>query len=409
MQYVESLPAPRRTLYSTSLVVLTIVITQFVLVAIPGAVEEFGGTALARQTDAIDQILRTISEATRDLSSAGGLLVSLGTSPLTTIAFVGTSLMTVLYLELRPFVPAFRLKRSLCNLYPETDLLSSTPARWSVQRATGVYELERSVVTALGAPPPREVPFDLIVPALLTPAMLFLGGMFINYGIQAERAWWLSDVPIAQSMLSYAYGAAIITGAGARLGWLARAWMRRARPYGGPYLPSEVRIRRTGLIVALRDPVTIFWATAVAGGFCVGFGLFAAPLQHEQPLATAWSLILLFVVAPLWFRMNRDVAAYLAERGDGRPGRPTLSFLAMATGWLSWRPAVLIIASACVLVSVYNTTVRVRRAEKVAGAADTNLLPPLLLVPAIVLFPFLLEHVQRAINAVWVSDGEVLD
>jgi hypothetical protein len=66
-------------------------------------------------------------------------------------------------------------------------------------------------------------------------------------------------------------------------------------------------------------------------------------------------------------------------------------------------------AIASVLVSVYNTCRRVQQVEAIAGQRPTNLLPPALLVVGFVLFPFVLAHIQRALNAAWRSDGDVLD
>jgi len=405
-QYLESLPIHGRVLYSTSLVALTIVVTQFVLLSVPGAAESFGATGMAQEADVIHRLLSTITEATSNLSSLGGLLVAVGDAPLRTVAFVFTSLTTVLYVELRSFVPAFRLKRTMFNLYPQPQLVSSTPARWGVQRATGLYEVEGTVLAELGAPPRREVPFDLIVPALLLPALLFLAAMMIEAG---RASWWQEGEP----HLSYTIASAIIAGVLARLGWLTRAYLRRTRRYAGPYLPSEVQIRGTDLIVALREPLTIFWATAVAGAFSAGVGVAAANNDPLRAFDVARFLALVFVVAPLWFRMNRDLSAYLSVRGAARPGFPVLSLLAMAIGGLvqmSGVPVLAVIAAAAaVVVSVYNTCGRVQRAEVLAGNQNaTNMLPPALLIVGFVVFPVVLAHIQRAINMVWRSDGDVL-
>lgn len=413
--YLDGLPTQRRPLYSTSLAVLTVVLTSFVLLSIPDAIERFGGTGMARNVDEINALLSTLRIIGADVTSLDAFFDAVRRAPLETVAFVLTSLLTVLYVELRPFVPAFRLKRAMFNRYPRPQDVSSTPAPWSVQRATGLYDLERSVVRDVGAPPRREVPFDLIVPALLMPSLLYLGWLLVQNG--------LFTLPLGERLLNYLFGVALIAGALVRLGWLTRAWLRRTRAYAGPYLPAEVRIHGTRLVVALRDPHSILATTGVLGALCVGisivgvrdFGSSILTLFGMRPTTfdAARFLLLGFVIAPVWYRINRDVSAYLKVRGASRTGRPWLSLLAMATGWLGTFDrsflAVVAVAAICwVLVSVYNTGRRVQRAEATAMAEPT-LLPPALLAAGFVAFPFVLRHIQRALNAAWRADGDLLD
>lgn len=404
-QYLESLPAYRWTLFSVSLALLTIVVTRFVLVQVPGAMELFGG--IPNQIGVTDRLLSTIRDVSQSLSSLQVLLEEIQRAPLLTTTFVFTSLATVLYLELRLFVSAFRLKRTLCNLHPQEELLTETPARWSVQRATGLYDLERSVAQRLETRPPREVPFDLIVPALLMPSLLFLAVLFIQQGLRNLQVLQ----PDASPLLSFVIASALVACLIARLAWLTRAWLRRLHADGGPYLPSEVLVCDDRLIVAVRDPGTLLWSTAVAGTFGIGLGGTAASglaVARVDAFDAAAFMVLAFVVAPVWFRMNRDVSAYLAVREEPRPGRPSVSLLAMVVGGVLAATSPLITA-VCVLGSVYATARRVRRAAEVAGAEGREVLPPAVLAAGFVVFPLALAHLQRVLNAVYLHDGDLVD
>lgn len=403
--YADSLPPSRRTWYTTTLIVLTIVVTRFVLTTLPGAAERLGATGSVTEIDAIERLLDTISRTASDFSSATGLLEELVRAPLRTIAFVGTSLMTVLYVELRLFVPAFRLKRTMFNLYPTPDAVWITPPRWAAQRANGLYALERTVERRLRAPRRFEVPFDLIVPGLLLPSLLFLGGMMIEAG-RADSGW-----DPTEPWLSYTVASAVFAGVGARLGWLVRAWARRVRPTDRLHLPSEVRINGERLIVALRDPSTILWSTLVGAGLCVGVGIAAGRLPEFSAAATVRFLVFTLVIGPLWLRMNRDVSAYLRARGEPSAGRPELSLLAAIAAGVPAPalPTFFVVGIGLMAASVYRTAKRVHRASVIAGASDTRLLPPAALTIGFVAFPLALAHLQRVINDIWQHAGTVVD
>jgi hypothetical protein len=417
-QYLESLSVRNRALYSTSLVLLTIVLTRVVLLAVPDAVRLFGGMGLENQVSQIDKLLMEISRTSSNLASLEDLVRALQTAPLRTVAFVGTSLTTVVYVELRLLVPSYRLKRTMFNLYPQQQRVASTPTRWAVQRAIGVYDLERNVLRRLGDAAKHEAPFDLIVPAMLMPSVLFLGWMSIDAGRQSIQP--------GDPLLSYTVGSAIVIGAVARLAWLTRAWLRRIGPDAGPYLPTEVRVRGTPLVVTLREPQTIFWTTAVFGVICIGTAIAAADGRSLQALQNVRFLVLAFVIAPLWYRMNRDLSAFLAARGARRPGRPLLSLLAMALGWLGQLPqaypfatiatprawimtAMVLISTGWVLTSVFNMCRRVQRAAALARPDDRGVLHPPLVVAGFVVFPWALAHIQGEMNTVWARVGDGLD
>lgn len=430
--YVESLPPQHRLLYSAGLIAVTVVLTRFLLLHVPGAAAQFGGTGTAGEADVIARLLTEVERTAAGMGSFDGLLAALATSPLRTTAFVITSLATVLFVELRWLVPAFRLKRMLWNLHPRTDLLTSTPASWSVQRAVGVYSCERSLARQLGAPPPREVPFDLIVSVLALPCLLFLAGMLVEMGT-------VDAAEPGEPWLSYTLAAAITLGVLTRLGWLTRTWLRRMHAPDGPYLPSEARIRDTDLVIALRDPRTIAWATTAATVVCIGIGLTVANIEVRtagifepvRPGLTAFDrsrfLVLAVVIGPLWYRINRDLHAYLAARGEPPRGWPVLSLLAMVLagfGSTVLQPAWVAAGAALAATSVYRTCERIHRASEVArcrpratssgDAARHELTARPLpssagMVVRFVVFPVALAWIQRVINAVWACDGQVLD
>jgi hypothetical protein len=91
------------------------------------------------------------------------------------LAVVASASSLALYAVLRPFVPAFRVKRALLNVGGDPLALRSTTARWHVARRTGVYAREQRVFGRLGTRPPHELPFDLLVSGLLCVVPLGLG------------------------------------------------------------------------------------------------------------------------------------------------------------------------------------------------------------------------------------------
>jgi hypothetical protein len=142
------------------------------------------------------------------------------------------------YLVLRPFVPAFRLKANAAQpVCPSPPAIPAT-SRWSVSQATGVYERERQVFTELGVRPPREVPFDLLVPAvaMLVPLAMAVSGLTEAItGSSAAADRWLSGV------LATLFLIIVVV----RLGWLYRMWRRRLGRFG-PCMPFDVGILTDG-------------------------------------------------------------------------------------------------------------------------------------------------------------------
>src|SRR5262249_26853434 len=143
------------------------------------------------------------------------------------------------YLVLRPFVPAFRLKRMLLNLSADRRRpWPSATSRWSVSQATGIYEQERQVFAALGVRRVREVPFDLLVPALGMVGPLAIAVSGFNEAITGSTS-------SADRWLSAAMAIVFLTIVVVRLGWLFRMWRRRLGRFG-PCMPFEVGIPADG-------------------------------------------------------------------------------------------------------------------------------------------------------------------
>src|SRR5204862_3209463 len=132
-----------------------------------------------------------------------------------------------------------RLKRMLLNLPADRRRpWPSATSRWSVSQATGIYEQERQVFTELDVRRPREVPFDLLVPALamLVPLAMAVSGFHeAIVGSSAALDRWLSGW-LATVLLIIVV---------VRLGWLSRTWRLR-RGCFGPRTPFEVGIATHG-------------------------------------------------------------------------------------------------------------------------------------------------------------------
>lgn len=398
-QYLQSLPTRDWKVRFTTLLVIGVVVTRFVLVHLPGVTRSLGGDAVSKQHEVIERMLDAIGRLSSDLSSLDSLLLAVPEAHLDVILFLATALATILYLELRIFVPSFRLKRMLFNLYPQLKGLTTTTSGWGVQQSTGLYELERSALRRVGARTKHEFPWDLVVPALLMPSLLYLGGLMIHAGFaQPVRG---------DPLMSLISGGAIIGVALARLAWLARAGWRRRSESREPYIPCETRIRDTQLVVKLRDPATVLLATGLAGAAWFGVGL-AHPDGPLQGLHVARFFTFLVVIAPVWYRMNRELCEFVRARGGARAGWPVLSLLAMASGGL-FRSGMSLVPTAWVLASVYGTCRRIQRAESIAGEADSGLRPLWLLVPGFVFFPAVVAHLQGALNTIWSRQGHALD
>lgn len=442
-RYLQSLPPSRRTAQVTALVVTTFVVLRLALLAVPGAARSFGGTGTGTEAAMVSRLLTALEQVARDISSLQGLIDELSMAPWSTIAFVATSVATVLWLELRLFVPAFRLHRALWNLHgtaidvagpavsgaerPVAIRVRDVPASWHVQRAEGLYEAERGVLRGLGAAPPKEPAFDLVVSALALPSLMYLTGLLMQAG-QANRV-----LDASEPLFSYTLAAGVAFGVAARAWWLVRAWMRRQGTRRAA-VGDEVLITGTRLVVTCRSPHALaigsLAAAACSAGVAVStaaaseasLAIAMAGLGEASPPVTVFAatrfLVTLLVIAPLWVAVTRDVAAHLAVRDDRRwqvRAHPMVATAAIVAGGLLTsitQVGVLVVLGVTLVAwSVHRTTSLVHEMSGRARTPGHLPLPsPGVVVGAFLLaFPLALAMLQRALNDVWVRDGRPLD
>lgn len=187
-------PVPYRRLYAA--LVLLVSAASLGVIAI---LRSFEGTkALSRTLGAANDLVDKLStrvltidigqipDALKELGSAGDARV---------LAFAAIIVLLSLYAVLRPFTPAFRIRR---------ELLSG--------------EVAAREARVLGGHLPREVPFDLIVHALPMSLPLYVGLYMVGDGlIRGDAATALVGLLLLAAPAS------------ARLAYLWRAWRRRTR------------------------------------------------------------------------------------------------------------------------------------------------------------------------------------
>lgn len=296
------------------------------------------------------------------------------------------------YLVLRPFVPAFRLKRMLFNLAPDRDRpLPSATSRWSVSQATGVYEQERRACAALGVRTLHEFPFDLAVPAVVMLIPLVMAASSFDEAAAASTATsdrWLVTV----------MGTLVLIAALTRLGWLYRTWRQRLGP-PAPHLPYEVGIgglsvakleRPVGVRILMSLLLFLFWAaTEAVPEHTVPWGLALAlvtALVCGTPISFGW-----------WKRINRELRSL-----DPPPTRPRSAARRVVT-------RVLAVAGAITVLPAFLATCRrIRRAQARTGLPQT-LRFGWLLIPGLLLHPILVAYLQHELNKIWTTIGRPLD
>ena len=241
-----------------------------VLSAVPAFrnLEEYRDPGLETFTDAKPQPAVPVSEEAAklfdrvgqsvgtDVSSLGKALDALAGARALDIALLAVGVMFAVYVVARPVMPAFRMKRLLFNL---DDQVASwrpmTTARWHVPRRVGVYAREDRVFAALGGARRREMPIDLIVPALLWCSLPVALGAFVLsrattvvYEIYPPWIGWDYAVEM---------GCVLLALAGARIAWLIRTW--RSRRHWEPataILPYQVEAS-DGRRLTVRDPLQV--------------------------------------------------------------------------------------------------------------------------------------------------------
>lgn len=284
-----------------------------------------------------------------------------------------------LYVIVWPAASAFRLKRLLLNLYPHAaSKLSSTPASWSMSRATGVYELERETFAMLGARVPREPPLDL-AESLPVPScwIALCVGLIAALAISAAPSAGLVDVFILVGFLLL-FMLPVFLPAAIRLAWLAAAW--RARN-GHP---------RSSWLFG--DQVSVPWS--------------AKPVQCRSPALIGW--LLTFVLLPylwiilwvsiwwLWWSTARD----LRDLGRAYDVKHLRSMHPMAQA-LAAGPGVLLLGVPTLIV-LARAPRYVREAQVAAGLERPV---PRHVAWLVLIWPVLCLRLQRELNRLWQGQG----
>lgn len=197
-RYRESLPPIRRRRYAVLAVITAILIASVIL---PRYARFFLPSSSAA-TD-INAFISALEGQVEHPLAIRDLLGQLNGAKPWDLAYAVTGIGVILWVVLRPLAAAYRLKRLIFSLYPDTSRLSAVPIRLSVSRSMGVYDLEDRLFRHLGARRPAEPAYDLIVAALPMPFILGLGYP------EPAAAVLLTAIAVA------------------RLGWLLRTWRSR--------------------------------------------------------------------------------------------------------------------------------------------------------------------------------------
>jgi hypothetical protein len=329
-----------------------------------------------------------VNEALRALLNGG----------LKQVALVLLGLALSLYVVLRPFVPAFRLKRMMFNLAPEPEgRRRSATARWSVQQTTGIYERERALFKELGGRAPREFPFDLVVPALAMLAPLVLGVLFVRLGYV--------DLVVEDRPADLGVGVWVFVVALLRLGWLYQTWRRRQGGRKGPYVPFQVRIRGGRALAEVKSPLSVAVLTLLVSSLFLLFAVLGRDPDSELSVTVLTVFVGTFMWSlpfslPWWYRINRELRDLdQSYRMQSLGRQPSISLLMMTVGWIAILPP---------FISIFRTGRCIQRAQARAGQPKT-LRSPWMLAPGLLLYPFLFAYLQHELNKVWAIEGKPLD
>jgi hypothetical protein len=397
-EFRYSLPSTRPKTYLILLVLAIIVLGRHIVEAITSyavgvtALDDkhnlLGNPQLRQHVQAIvDELGASVDPSLKSVNGAVDALLNGGFEEMI-LVIVGLAL--ALYAVLRPFVPAFRLKRMFFNLASEAHTNHrSVTARWAVSQSRGVFELEHLVFEKLGSHPPPEFPFDLTVSALIMLLPLWWGSLFIRLSFVDAVEFRTADIGV---------GGLVVVLALLRLGWLYRTWRRRQSRSQDMCMPFEVRIPRGLGVAKVESPLSVASRPTVVAlllffsGFGPGLALWEVigyPLLLSLPVTVPW-----------WYRINRELRDLGRAYDNKRLGHfPILSLLAMTVGWLALLPP---------FISVFRTCRRIRRAQAMAYQPDT-LWSPWLRIPALLLYPILFAYLQHELNKVWVVEGEPVD
>lgn len=406
-EFQQSLPPIRLKTYLTLLTVATIILGRPIVDRVASFVLNIAELGHSRSLAGIPDLRRQVRDSveklgaalTPDFTSVNEALKALLNGGLKQMALVMLGLALSLYVVLRPFVPAFRLKRMLFNLAPEPERRRrSATARWSVPQTIGIYERERMLFEGLGWRAPREFPFDLVVLALVMLAPMVLGGLWIRLSsidqVKANRAMDLE------------FGAWLLVLALLRLGWLYRTWRRRQSSGHVMYMPFGARIRCSRAVAKVESPLFVGARASLAFLFFFLFIRMGNP-SSRYTLLTDISIAIVYaffgamlVSLPWWYRIHRELRDLDQSYDTSEFGRrPVLSLLMMTIGWLVVLPP---------FISIFRLGRCVQRAQARAGHAMT-LRSPWILAPGLLFCPILFAYLQHELNKIWSIEGEPLD
>jgi hypothetical protein len=284
-----------------------------------------------------------------------------------------------LYVILWPVASAFRLKRLLLNLHPRAaSKLSSTPASWSMSRATGVYELERETFAVLRARVPREPPLDLVVSLPVPSCWIALWISFIAaFAISTPSPGLAGVLILVGAVLPFVLPAPI------RLAWLAAAWRaRNGRPRSSWIFGDQVSVPWRSRPVQCRSPALIGWLLLTL---------------LIQPYL--W-MILWMIIWWLWWSTARD----LRDLGRAYDVKHLRSMHPMAQA-LAAGPGVLLLGVPTLIV-LARAPRYVREAQVAAGLERLVPRDIAWLVP---IWPVLCVRLQRELNRLWQGQGTRTD
>ena len=361
---------------------------------------EEGGRATGRYEELADKVTKLLVPS--EASTREALDALLRSDPAEILLFF-IAVVVVLYVVLRPLTPSFRLKRMLFNCGASFDERRRVlPARWSLERACGVYRLERRVFEELRiapfdrypAPRVHEHPFDLAVGVGIALVAAVVG---IDQMLYSRELYFTPGDLVS--------GALIVGLSVARLFWLRRAFRRRAVDPDERWFPFWIRLSGTDLPVKVENPWRIFIASSCPWLLILAFVWDAQINESPDTLGTGIFLLLVTSgpVIALWvYRVGRELG-YLEVSCTGRQrrrGAKFLSAISMGAGWCLIVPP---------LITGYRIGQRVRTAQKRSGVTDRVCRPWVAAAGALPLgFPLLGFFLQRQLNTLWTSAGEVI-
>lgn len=309
-------PVPLRVIIVAAIAAAA-VIGRSLVELLGGSIDFVANSLDAEDLDAVRRLTEVLTTVATSLSASSltevmsGLLTE---APRVVVITLTTSLATI-YLVLRPFSPAFRVKRTLFNLSGHAmTTLGESPTTWHVARSTGLYERERAVFTRLGGRAPGEIPLDLLLSASVAVIVI---SPFLVFDTAPE------DLPV------------VIVPALLRMAWLFRTYRDRRRRLGlGWTLPEYATLPVTGRVVDARDPNEVIglafsYILLPAAWFRVTLHQdrllreFDAHQGHLRPAPAGWRVVLRLVSACFYYVLGPLLCARRLVLVLRRPGLRT--------------------------------------------------------------------------------------